>query len=91
TTFDEEENTRTLFRSFLLAPIPGGSAIYNLANGNYKDAAADAIFDVVMYATTAGFGKAGGAVKGLNRAKLPKRFGASLVAGKFWQGLSGGG
>ncbi|WP_338509191.1 hypothetical protein [Pseudomonas poae] len=64
TTFDQEDESNAFTRNLILGVIPGASAIYNLANGNYKDAAADIIFDVVMCFTTAGLGKAGGAVKG---------------------------
>lgn len=93
TTFDQEEEKRTFMRNLVLGFIPGGSAIWNLAHGNYKDAAADIIFDVVMYATTAGLGKGAGAAKGIRAGKglpaLPKRFAASLTASNFGLGLEG--
>ena len=93
TTFDKEEEKRTFMRNLVLGLIPGGSALWNLAHGNYKDAAADVIFDVVMYVTTAGLGKGAGAVKGARVGNglraTPKRFAASLTASNFGLGWEG--
>ncbi len=77
TTFDEEKISQQITRDIILGVIPGASAAYNLVAGNYKDAAADVIFDVVMLFTTAGLGKGLGAVKGGNVARRP--LGKSLL------------
>ena len=83
TTFDQEKEKQEFFRNLVLGLIPGGSALWNLAHGNYKDAAADIIFDIVLYATTAGLGKAG---SGAARAGS-SRFGKYLTAGKSTAGV----
>ncbi|WP_460136016.1 YopT-type cysteine protease domain-containing protein [Pseudomonas sp. S1_E04] len=106
TTFDDEERQKAFMRNLILGFVPGASAVWNLANGNYLDAAGDAIFDVVMYATTAGLGKAGtGVAKGTRSSKagVPKPFGRSFLKGigqgarpgtqagsSFLENLSGG-
>lgn len=77
TTFDEEKAQGEFMRNLILAPIPGGTALWNLAQGNYQGALADVIFDLVMYATTAGFGNVGGAAKGISKASKP--LGQSLL------------
>lgn len=77
TTFDKEAEKTEFMRNLVLGVIPGGAALWNLANGRYIEAAGDVIFDVVMYATTAGFGKAGGAAKGVRAVRRP--FGKSLA------------
>jgi len=83
TTFDQEKEKQEFFRNLVLGLIPGGSALWNLAHGNYKDAAADIIFDIVLYATTAGLGKVG---SGAARAGS-SRFGKYLTAGKSTAGV----
>ncbi|WP_455825237.1 hypothetical protein [Pseudomonas graminis] len=79
TTFAEEEVGQKVLRDLILGVIPGASAVYNLVNGNYKDAAADVIFDLVMFATTAGLGKSLSAAKGARTA--PRPIGNALLKG----------
>lgn len=79
TTFDKEDERNAFMRNLVLGFIPGASALWNLAHGNYKDAAADVVFDVVMYVTTAGLGKGAGALKGSKNLRKP--FGGALLKG----------
>ncbi|WP_146118137.1 hypothetical protein ABVN22_18545 [Pseudomonas poae] len=91
TTFDKEEAQRTFARNMILGLIPGGSAIWNLAQGNYLEAGADVIFDLVTYATTKGLGKGFAGIKGVKSVKeLPKRSGLSLTASALTRGLQKG-
>ncbi|WPO00808.1 hypothetical protein [Pseudomonas sp. MUP55] len=79
TTFDKEEEVKALMRGVVLGLIPGGSAIWNLAHGNFAEAAADVIFDVVMSTATSELGKGTGAAKGLRAVRKP--FGSGLLRG----------
>lgn len=76
TTFDQEEARKQLATEIFLGIIPGASAIRHLAQGKSMEALGDVIFDGVMYATTLGFGKAAGGLKGL---KAVKSFGNALA------------
>ncbi|MGC6369790.1 hypothetical protein [Pseudomonas sp. S2.OTC.A_B10] len=77
TTFDEEQEQQKMWRETILGFIPGLSVIRNIAKGDYVGALGDVIFDGVMYAVTAGFGKGASALKG-SRFSAARRFGQSL-------------
>lgn len=93
TTFDEEKAQAHADFQRIIGFFPGVSMIRNLVNGDYVAAAGDIIFDVVMTATTAGIGRAGGgALKGVAKdtvqaaakssiTPVRKMFGQSLLMG----------
>lgn len=82
TSSEERRDTLSSIGEFLLDLIPLRSAIVNLSNGNYKDAATDLAFDVFGL-LTAGVGTAAKLAKGAGKTgtTLGKVLRASRVIG----------
>ncbi|WP_426128505.1 hypothetical protein [Pseudomonas sp. DWP1b1] len=67
TQFDKEDDEFEKNQELLLGSIPFVSLARNAIKGDWLAVASELIFDGVMYATTAGFGKAARSVKPLGR------------------------
>lgn len=67
TQFDKEDDEFGKNQELLLGSIPFVSLARNAIKGDWLAVASELIFDGVMYATTAGFGKAARSVKPLGR------------------------
>ena len=89
TTFDREAGLKKTLHEIFLGIVPGASAIRHIINGDYLNAAGDAIFDAVMSVTLKGVGgvKAARAAKGAGfpglkpAGRLLKGFGQAVGKG----------